>query len=52
MNLPLFKDINYTSLLQEWRLNMDAASYERNIDANTSKPSDKKELDCHDSNLN
>ena len=40
--LPLLKYINYTELLQEWKLNIDAAAYEKNIDVNLSKPSDKK----------
>ena len=39
---PLLKDINYTTFIQECKLNPDAAEYERNIDANMSKPSDKK----------
>ena len=40
--VPLLKDINHLALLQEWKLNLDAAAYERNMDANMSKPSDKK----------
>ena len=39
---PLLKDINHPVLLQERKLNLDAAAHERNIDANMSKPSDKK----------
>ena len=42
--LPLLKDINHPTLLQERKLNLDASAYERNIDANVSKPSDKKKL--------
>ena len=38
----LLEDINHPELLQEWKLNLDAAVYEINIDANMSKPSDKK----------
>ena len=38
-------------MIQEWKLNPDAEAYERDIDANMSKPSDKKEIDCHDSDL-
>ena len=49
--VPLLKDINHIALLQEWKLNIDVAAYEKNIDANVYKPSDKKEIDCHDSNL-
>ena len=41
-DIPLLKDINHPTLLQEWKLNLDATSYEKNIDANVSKPSDKK----------
>ena len=40
--VPLLKDINYTELLQEWKLNLGAAVSEINIDVNMSKPSDKK----------
>ena len=40
--VPLLKDINHPALLQEWKLNLDAAAYEKYIDANMSKPSDKK----------
>ena len=49
--VPLLKYINNPALLQERKLNLDAALYEINIDANMSKPSDKKEIDCHDSDL-
>ena len=38
-------------MLQERKLNIDASLYERNIDANMSKPSEKKEINRHDSNL-
>ena len=40
----LLKYINHPSLLQEWKLNLDAAAYENFIDANMSKPSDKNKL--------
>ena len=30
---PLLKDIDYTTFIQECKLNPDAAEYERNIDA-------------------
>ena len=49
--VPLLKDINHPALLQEWKLNLDAAAYEKYIDANMSKPSDKKEIDRHDNNF-
>ena len=49
--VPLLKYINHPALLQEWELNIDAAAYENNIDANVSKPYDKKEIDCHDGDL-
>ena len=39
--VPLLKYINHPALLQEWKLNLDATSYERNIDASMYKPSDK-----------
>ena len=47
--LPLIQGINHPALLQEWRLNIDAAEYEQNIDANLYKPSKKKKFNCHDS---
>ena len=37
---PLLKDINNTALIQEGKLNLDVAV--KTIDANLSKPSDKK----------
>ena len=40
--VPLLKDINHPALLQEWKLNLGASAYERNIDYDISKPSDKK----------
>ena len=40
--LPLLKYINQPALYQEWKINLDVAAYERNIDANRSKTSDKK----------
>ena len=49
--VTLLKYINYTALIQEWKLSLDAAAYERNIDANMSKPSDKKEIGFHDIDL-
>ena len=39
---PLLKDTNHPALLQECKVNLDAVAYERNIDANMSKHSDKK----------
>ena len=38
---PLIKEINHPELLQEWKLNLDAAEYKRNIDANLYKTSEK-----------
>ena len=49
--VPLLKDINYPSLLQEWKINLDAAVNEINIDVNMSKSSDKKKIDHHDRDL-
>ena len=40
--VPLLKDIKHPELIQEWKLNLDAAAYEINIDANMSKTYDKK----------
>ena len=36
-------------MLQECKLNLDSEAYEKNIDTNLYKPSDKREIDCHDS---
>ena len=44
MFVPLLEYINHPELLQEWKLNLYAAAYERNIDANMSKPSLKNKL--------
>ena len=49
--VSLLKDINHPYLLQEWKLNLVAAAYEKNIDANLSKISDKKEIFRHDSDM-
>ena len=46
--VPLLKYINYPELIQEWKLNLDAASCEKNIDDNLYRTSDKKEIDLHD----
>ena len=46
---PLLKDINHPELIQEWKLNLDAAEYERYIDANLYNPSEKRKFNCHDS---
>ena len=46
--VPLLKDINHPALLQEWKLNIDDEAYEKYIDYNVYKPSDKR-IDRHDS---
>ena len=35
-------------MFQEWRLNIDAAYYKQNIDANLYKPSEKNKFNRHD----
>ena len=45
----LLKYINHPALLQEWKLNLDAADYKENIDTNLDKPSEKKKFHCNDS---
>ena len=35
------KYINHPELIQEWKLNIDASAYEKQIGANVYKPSDK-----------
>ena len=47
---PLLNYINHPALIQEWKLNLDVASYEHKIDSNVYKPSAIKEIDCHDNN--
>ena len=42
--VPLLKYINHPALLQELKLNIDAATYEKNIDANMSNFLIKKKL--------
>ena len=39
---PLLKYINHTAFLQECKINIDAVEYEKNVDANLYKPSEKK----------
>ena len=41
---PQIKEINRTEFLQEWKLNIDVAEYENNIEANMYKPSEKKKI--------
>ena len=38
------KDINHPALLQEWKLNIDSAAYEKQIYDNVYKPSEKNIL--------
>ena len=40
----MLKSINHTELLQEWKLNIDAAEYKVNIDAILYKPSEINKL--------
>ena len=40
-DVHLLKYINHPSLLQEWKINLDAAEYKNNIEANLYKPSEK-----------
>ena len=39
---PQIKEINHPSFLQEWKLKIDAAEYEKYIEANMYKPSEKE----------
>ena len=38
--MPQIKEINHPAIFQEWKLNIDAAEYERNMEENY-KPSEK-----------
>ena len=40
---PLLNYINHPELVQEWKLNIDAPSYEKN-DAKVNRPSEKNKL--------
>ena len=40
---PQIKEINHPAIIQEWKLNIDAAEYEKNM-AKTNIPSDKKKI--------
>ena len=46
---PKIKEIHHPALIQEWKLNLDAAEYENNMKANMYKPSDKNKIHCVDS---
>ena len=41
---PQIKEISHPAFLQEWKLNIDAAEYERNMAADMYKPSEKRKL--------
>ena len=41
---PQIKEINHPAFLQEWKLNIDAAEYEKNMEVNMYKPSEKKKI--------
>ena len=43
---PQIKEINHPEFLQEWKLNIDAAEYERNM-AENYRPSEKKKINRH-----
>ena len=49
--VPLLKDINHPEFLQWCKLYLYDAVYEKNIYANLSKPSDKKGIYLHDSDM-
>ena len=40
--VPMLKYINHPALFREWKLNLDAAAYKINMDANMSKSSEKR----------
>ena len=41
---PQIKEINHPALLQEWKLNLDAAKYEKYMKANMYEPSEKEKF--------
>ena len=40
----LLDDINHPALAQEWKLNLDATAYEKELNDKVNKPSDKINL--------
>ena len=46
---PQIKEINHPLFLQEWKLNLDATDYEKNMNANMYKPSEKRKFNRVDS---
>ena len=44
---PQIKEINHPEIIQEWKLNIDAAEYEKNM-AKTNIPSDKNKINLQD----
>ena len=45
----MLNNINNHELVQEWKLNLDAAAYEKKIDSKVNRSSYKKEIDRHNS---
>ena len=41
---PQINEINHPAFLQEWKLSIDSAEYEKYIEANMYKPSEEKNL--------
>ena len=39
--------MNHPVLVEEWKLNLDTAAYEQQLDDKVNIPSDKKEIDCN-----
>ena len=46
---PQIKEIHFPELLQEWKINLDTAEYEKNMKANMYKPSEKNKFNSVDS---
>ena len=45
--IPQIKEIYHPEIIKEWKLNIDAAEYEKNI-AKSNLPSHKKNINCID----
>ena len=43
---PQIKEINHPAFIKEWKLNIDATEYEKSIEANMYKPSEKEIYSC------
>ena len=48
--VPIMDDIDHPALIEEWKQNIDADSYENNLNQDVKLPSIKKGFDRNDKN--